>query len=203
MFIGHTAIALAAKRARPSVPLPALLAAAYGPDVIEITLLALWRGAKVPAAFGSHSIPAVALGAVVVAVAFWIWRRDILGATLLAVTYGSHWAADLLTGSGKPTWDGGPHVGLALYEYPALDFAVESGLLLAVWILCWPARRRSKPRAVLVAAPVALLLVQMVFNASDWLFGVRSVKGAVSSARDRGDAFSAAISRTDRSSHMP
>jgi hypothetical protein len=200
VFIGHTAIALAAKRARPSLPLPALIAAAYGPDVIEITLLAPWRWAHVQAAFGSHSIPSVALGAAVVAAAYWIWRRDAAGAAILAATYASHWAADLFTGTGKPTWDGGPTLGLSLYEHPVLDFVVESGLLLVAWLVFWPARdRRRRPRAVYMAGPVALVLVQLAFNASDRLFGGRSIKGAVSGARGRDDAFSAAISRTDGS----
>lgn len=198
MFIGHTAIALAAKRVRPSVPLAALIAATYGPDVIEITLLALLRWAHVPAVFGSHSVPAVALGAAVVAVAYWTWRRDAAGGALLAATYASHWGADLFTGRAKPTWGGGPTLGLSLYDHPALDFAVESGLLLAAWLFLWPAsdRRRRGP-ALRVAGPVALLLVQLVFNASEWLFGVRSIKDVISSARDHGAAFSAAIKGAD------
>jgi hypothetical protein len=198
VFIGHTAIALAAKCARPSIPLAALIAATYGPDVIEITLLALWRWARVQATFGSHSIPSVALGAVFVGAAYWIWRRDAAGATILAATYASHWPADLFTGSDKPTWGGGPTLGLSLYEHPVLDFAVESGLLLAAWLVLWPARdRRLRSRTVYRAGAFALVLVQLAFNASEWLFGVRSVKGAVSGARGRDDAFSAAVSRTD------
>jgi hypothetical protein len=194
VLIGHTAVALAAKRARPSIPLAALIAAAYGPDVIEITLLALWRWAKVQAAFGSHSIPSVALGASVVAIAYGIWRRDALGAALLAMTYASHWAADLFTGTGKPTWGGGPTLGLSLYEHPILDFVVESALLLGAWLLLWPARdRRRSATLARAAAPVGLLLVQLAFNAAEPLFGLRSLKGAVSSAPDRVDASSAAI----------
>ena len=198
MFIGHTAIALAAKRARPSVPLGVLIAATYGPDVIEVTLLALWRWARFQAAFGSHSIPSVALGAAVVASAYWMWRRDVAGSALLAATYVSHWGADLFTGTAKPTWGGGPTLGLSLYDHPVLDFVVESALLLAAWLLFWPARdRRRRPRAAHLAGPVALMLVQLVFNASERLFGVRSIKDAVSGAHARGDAFSAAISRGD------
>ena len=196
MFIGHTAIALAAKRARPSVPIGALIAAAYGPDVIEITLLALWRWARVQATFGSHSIPSITLGAAVAAVAYWIWRRDVTGAALLAATYASHWAADLFTGTGKPTWGAGPTLGLSLYEHPLLDFALESALLLVAWRLFWPAGdRRSRARAVQMAA-VALVLMQLAFNASERLFGVSSIKDAVSSARRQGNALSAAIGRT-------
>jgi hypothetical protein len=204
VFIGHTAIALAAKRARPSVPLAALIAAAYGPDVIEITLLALWRWARVQAAFGSHSIPSVALGAATVAAGYWIWRRDGPGAALLAATYASHWVADLFTGKGKPTWGGGPGLGLQLYEHPVLDFVLESALLVVAWVVCWPAGdRRRKRRAAHLVTPIVLLLVQLVFNASEHLFGVRSIKGvlsrasggAVSSAPGGVDAFCAAIGR--------
>jgi hypothetical protein len=206
VLIGHTAVALAVKRARPSIPLAALIAAAYGPDVIEITLLALWRWAKVQAAFGSHSIPSVALGASIVGLVYGLWRRDGAGATLLAVTYASHWAADLFTGTGKPTWGGGPTLGLSLYEHPILDFVIESALLLAAWLLLWPARdrRRSAPLAR-AAAPIALVVVQLIFNVSKPLFGIRSLKSAVSSARDRVEASSAAVlpqgSTSQRSAH--
>jgi hypothetical protein len=203
VLIGHTAIALAVKRAHPSIPLTALVAATYGPDVIEITLLALWRWAHFQAAFGSHSIPSVALGSAVVGAAYWIWRRDAVGAGLLGVTYASHWAADLFTGSGKPTWGGGPTLGLSLYEHPLLDFVVESTLLLAAWRLFWPAGdRRLTPRPVRTAAAIGLVLLQLVFNASERLFGIRSIKDAVSSVRAADDAFSAATSRTDRTAPM-
>lgn len=198
MFIGHTAIALVAKRALPSIPLPALIAAAYWPDVIEITLLPLWRWAHIQADLASHSIPSVALGATAVAAAYWTWRHHALGAALLAATYASHWVADLLTGSAKPTWGGGPTFGLSLYEHPALDFVIESGMVLAAWLFFWPVgdgrRRRSM---VNMAAPIALVVVQLVFNVSERLFGVRSLKDAVSGAAGRRDAFSAAIGRTD------
>jgi hypothetical protein len=194
VLIGHTAVALAVKRARPSIPLATLIAAAYGPDVIEITLLALGRWAKVQAAFGSHSIPSVALGASIVGLVYGLWRRDAAGAALLAVTYASHWAADLFTGTGKPTWGGGPTLGLSLYEHPILDFVIESALLLAAWLLLWPARdrRRSAPLAR-AAAPIALVVVQLIFNVSKPLFGIRSLKSAVSSAPDRVEASSAAV----------
>jgi hypothetical protein len=208
VFIGHTAIALAGKRARPSIPLVALVAAAYGPDVIEITLLALWRWAKVQAAFGSHSIPSVLLGATVVATAYGVWRRDLAGALILAATYASHWAMDLFTGTGKPTWGGGPTLGLSLYDHPLLDFVVESSLLLAAWWLLWPARDRRRQALVLrVGAPLALLLVQLAFNAAEPLFGLRNIKGVVSSARDRSEPSSAATTRGDgergRQVHRP
>src|SRR5919202_3852952 len=164
MFIGHTAVALAAKRARPALPLPALIAAAYGPDVIEVTLLALWHWAKVPAAFGSHSIPSILLGATVVGLAYAVWRRDVAGGALLAAVYASHWVADLFTGTEKPTWGNGPSLGLALYDRPALDFAIETALLLVAWLVFWPAQDRRRQRlAARAVPPIALVALQLVF----------------------------------------
>jgi len=194
VFIGHTAFALAAKRARPSIPLAALIAVTYAPDVIEITLLALWRWAKMPAAFGSHSIPSVALGAAVVGAAYWIWRRDSLGAALLTATYASHWVADLFTGTRKPTWVGGPTLGLELYEHPPVDFALEAFVFLFAWLVFWPAgERRRRPRAIRLGVPVGLLLLQIAFNGAKRWFGIQSFKGAVSAAGVRGDPRDARI----------
>lgn len=200
MFTGHIAFALVAKRVRPSVPLAPLIAAAYGPDVIEITLLALWRWAKLPAMFGSHSIPAVILGAAVVAGAYWLWRHhDAAGAAVLAGVYATHWGADLFTGSGKPTWAGGPTVGFSLYDRPLLDFAVESTLLVIAWLLFWPAgERRQRSRRVHVA-PVALVLLQLAFNIAKPVFGIRSVKGAVTGASPATDAISPTVGGPARS----
>jgi hypothetical protein len=196
MFIGHVAIALAAKRVRQSVPLAALLAATFGPDVIEITLLVLERWRNLPTSLGSHSIPAVVLGAAVVGGAYWHWWKDWRGGAVLSGVYASHWVADLLTGGAKPTWLGGPRLGLSLYDHPTIDFVIESGLLLGAWLLLWPAReRRFRLRAVQMVAPIALVLLQLVFNASEVLFGVRAIKGAVSGAHGGRDAFSAAIGR--------
>jgi hypothetical protein len=203
MFIGHVAIALAGKRVRQSVPLGALLAATFGPDVIEITLLVLERWENLPTSLGSHSIPAVAFGAAVVGAAYWLRRDDGRGGALLCGIYASHWAADLLTGTAKPTWLGGPRLGLSLYDHPTIDFLLESGLLLGAWVLLWPAPgTRHRPRAVQMAAPIALVVLQLAFNASERLFGVRSIKGAVSGAHGRGDAFFAAIGREAESHRL-
>jgi hypothetical protein len=195
MFIGHVAIALSAKRVRESVPLVALLAATFGPDVIEITLLALERWGNLPTSLGSHSIPAVVLGAGAVGAAYWLKKKDWRGSALLSGVYASHWAADLITGSRKPTWVGGPSLGLSLYDYPPIDFVIESGLLLGAWLLVWPAGNYVRRRAVQVVAPVALVLLQLVFNASRQLFGIQNLKSAVSDARGAGDPCRAAIVR--------
>jgi hypothetical protein len=194
MFIGHVAIALAAKRVRESVPLAPLLAATFGPDVIEITLLAFERWGNLPTSLGSHSIPAVVLGAAAVGAAYGTKKNDWRGAAVLSGVYASHWAADLITGTGKPTWLGGPTLGLSLYAYPSLDFVIESLLLLGAWVLVWPARNDRRRRAVQMAVPFALVLLQLAFNVSKHLFGIR-LKSAVADARGAGDPCRAAIVR--------
>jgi hypothetical protein len=52
----------------------------------------------------------------------------------------SHVLADYVTGL-KPTWPGGPAIGLELYSHPLGDLAVETGLLALGWLLY----RRSLP----------------------------------------------------------
>src|SRR4051794_33647705 len=113
MVAGHTALALLAKRARPSVPLVVLLAAAYGCDVLEITFDVLHRTNREL----SHSLVSVVIVASVAAIAYWLARRDGAGALAVWLTYASHWPADFITGV-KPTWPGGPDVGLYLYSKP-------------------------------------------------------------------------------------
>jgi hypothetical protein len=194
MLIGHVAIALTAKRVRESVPLAALLAVTFGPDMIEITLLTFERWGNLPTSLGSHSIPAVVLGAAAVGAAYWIRKNDWRGGAVLSGVYASHWAADLITGTGKPTWLGGPRLGLSLYAYPSLDFVIESLLLLGAWLLVWPARNYHRRRAVKVAVPFALVLLQLAFNASKYWFDIR-LKSAVTDARGGGDPCRAAIVR--------
>jgi len=82
------------------------------------------------------------------------------------LTYASHWPADFITGL-KPTWPGGPIVGLNVYSRPGLDFGIES----VVVALCWIAYRRSLPavarkRVVGLLVPVGLIAMQIAFLAT-------------------------------------
>ncbi len=52
----------------------------------------------------------------------------------------SHALGDYVTGT-KPTWPGGPMVGMQLYSQPALDFLFESVVIVG----CWLFYRRSIP----------------------------------------------------------
>jgi len=88
-------------------------------------------------------------------------RGDALAVWLL---YLSHWAADFITGS-KPTWPGGPTVGLGLYGHPVWDCVVEC----AVIVVAWFAYRRSfgpaiRRRIGVALVPLGLIALQVGFE---------------------------------------
>lgn len=165
MFTGHAAIALFAKRARPTLPLWLLLAAAYASDGIEL----LANLARLPdermVAMLSHSIVGDLAFASILGGLWWLVRRDGAGALILGATLVSHWPADFLTGQRKPTWPGGPEGGLFLYGHALLDFLIEGGLLVAVWfaLRAMPGPR-TLARRLMVAMPLFLLPVQATYD---------------------------------------
>jgi hypothetical protein len=135
MRVGHAGVAFAAKRFCPRVPFWLLLVAAYGPDIIELTL----RPFGVTNRELSHSLVAVGICATVMAGLYAAIRHDIGGASMLWLTYALHWPADFITGT-KPTWPGGPDVGLNLYDRHLLVWVVDLGVLGIGW---WIYRART------------------------------------------------------------
>jgi hypothetical protein len=132
MYIGHVGAALAGKRARRSIGLLVLLIATYVPDWADTGLCL--AGHFTPAEMLSHSIPAVVLFALVGFVLYG-WRSgDWAGAAVVAAVILSHMFFDWITGD-KPTWPGGPMIGLQLYEHPVADFIVEGTVIAAGGIL--------------------------------------------------------------------
>jgi len=159
MYAGHAAIALGAKAKRPQVPLALLVPAAFGPDWIE------W----IFAGFGhrnqeiSHSLISVAVGATFLSLIYGAWRQDWGGASAVWLTYALHWPADFLTGR-KPTWPGGPTVGLYYYTKPLVDLRIELMLIA----LCWIAYNRSlspeaRERAIKWLVPTGLVAMHLAF----------------------------------------
>ncbi|MHB1264921.1 MAG: hypothetical protein ACYC1S_10980 [Gemmatimonadaceae bacterium] len=163
MFAGHTAFALLARRARPTIPFAALFVAAYAPDFVEMVLRTHY-GRGLDPVLWSHSWPAVGAQAAVAGLVVLTLWRDARGAGIAALAVLSHWPADVLTGIDKPTWPGGPVYGLYLYDRHAADFLVETGLLLAGW---WVARRTWPGLQRLATAAVvgALIAVQGLYAA--------------------------------------
>jgi membrane-bound metal-dependent hydrolase YbcI (DUF457 family) len=161
VYAGHAAIALLVKGVRPKIPLAVLVPVAFAPDWIEWVADGLGHHNRMI----SHSLVSVGLGALVVGLVYWAVRRTPGDALAVALTYVSHWAADFLTGI-KPTWPGGPQVGLLLYRYPGLDVVLES----VVIVVCWRVYQRSltpeaRRRTVNRLIPAGLIAMQIAFAA--------------------------------------
>lgn len=167
MYGGHIGIALAGKGYRSTVPLWLLVFATQLPDWADATVCT-W--ASRPSAMLSHSIPSVAVFGVVLAVLYYGAARDWRSSAVVGAIVVSHAVADYATGL-KPTWPGGPYIGLQLYRRPALDFVVEAAVIVIGWIIYQRSlpddRRRSAMSKWLLTC---LLLLQFMAALSFWLY---------------------------------
>ena len=172
MFVGHVGAAIGAFGVRQTVPLWLLITASQLPDWADATLCIAGAQPAVPGML-SHSIPAVLVLAIVAAIAGYAVSRDLFASGLVALVVISHYAGDYFTGI-KPTWPGGPMVGLQLYQEPALDFILESTVLTLGWIVyrrSFPPERRSSREviAVLVVLVIIQLAADIFFSLSPGL----------------------------------
>jgi hypothetical protein len=162
MYIGHVGAALAAKRVRASIGLLPLLVATYAPDWVDTGMCL--AGRYDPIGMLSHSIPAVLSLAVLGFGYYALVTRDWNGAVIIAGVIVSHMFLDWITGY-KPTWRGGPMVGLQLYDHPIADFAAEGLVILAGALLY---RRtlppRQRPWTDLSIMLGALLVLQLTID---------------------------------------
>jgi membrane-bound metal-dependent hydrolase YbcI (DUF457 family) len=157
MFVGHLAAALGAKRAAPRLPLGALVAAAFGLDLlwpvlllagIETVRIEPGNTAFTPLAFDyypwSHSLVMALLWGAVLAVLIRVAWKSAVGAALVGATVVSHWVLDWITHRPDlPLYPGGPETGLGLWHSIPGTIAVE-GLLFAAAIEMY--RRAFRPR---------------------------------------------------------
>ena len=167
MYGGHIGIALAGKGYRSTIPLWVLVLATQLPDWTDA---AVCTWARKPSEMLSHSIPAVAVLAGAAALLYYGAGRDWRSSGLVAAIVVSHWAADFFTGI-KPTWPGGPNVGLQLYHRPALDFVLEVAVIIAGWMIYQRSLaddRRGSPLSKWLLT--CLLLLQFAASLSFWLY---------------------------------
>jgi hypothetical protein len=162
MYIGHIGAALAAQRVRRSLGLLVLLIATYVPDWVDTGLCL--AGAYNPQGVLTHSIPAILVFMVVGFAAYGAATRDWTGALVIAGVILSHMFLDWITGI-KPTWPGGPTIGLGLYDHPLADFVVE-GVVIVVGAMLYgrtlPERRRPWVDVSIMAG--ALLTLQLTID---------------------------------------
>jgi membrane-bound metal-dependent hydrolase YbcI (DUF457 family) len=157
MYIGHVGAALAGKRARTSIGLLVLLIATYAPDWVDTGLCV--ANSYNEQAMLSHSIPAVAVLALLGFALYLGATRDRTGAAIVAAVVISHMFFDWITGY-KPTWPGGPMIGLRLYGHPLWDFAVEAVVLVigvALYAPTLPRVRRSWSGAAMMLTVLVLM----------------------------------------------
>jgi hypothetical protein len=173
MYGGHVGIALAGKGFRRTIPLWLLLIATQLPDWTDAAVCAAGISSP-PSEMLSHSLPAIAVLAAVLSLLYYAARRDLASSALVAGIVVSHALADYLTGL-KPTWPGGPSIGLGLYQKPATDFVVEAVVILIGWAIyrrSLPEDRRSSGAVILIL--VSVLLLQLAASISFALFpGIR------------------------------
>jgi membrane-bound metal-dependent hydrolase YbcI (DUF457 family) len=141
MYLGHVGAALAGKRARTSIALLVLLVATYAPDWVDTGLCI--ANSYNEQAMLSHSVLAVIVLALLGFGLYFAATRDRIGAIVVALVVISHLLFDWITGY-KPTWPGGPMIGLRLYSHPLADFAVEAVVLAAGIALYAPTLPRSR-----------------------------------------------------------
>ena len=133
MYAGHVGLGLGAYSFRKTVPLWLLLIAAQIPDWLDAGFCIgdINRG---PYGLYTHGFIPVAGAAVLAALFTYALVHDAKGALLVALVVASHWGLDYLTGI-KPTWPGGPVVGMNLYARPVVDVILESATILIGWLL--------------------------------------------------------------------
>lgn len=180
MFIGHFAVALAAKRAAPEVSLGTLFLAAQLADLAWPTLVLLGQESFVirpgitavtPLDFTrypySHSLVGMAGWGLLLATAFFVVRRSVKGAAILFAVVLSHWLLDFA--SHRPdlqlTLAGVERYGLGLWKSRVATLAVEGSLFAAcVWLYARSTRPRDRTGRWSFIGLVAFLVLVYVAN---------------------------------------
>jgi len=165
VYAGHASFALLAKSRRQRVSLALLVPVAFAPDWIEWVLAGRTTVVTTQDKFLSHALVFVIPCALVVGLVYWLLRRDrginATDALTVSAVYLSHWAADFFTAI-KPTWRGGPMVGLMLYRYVWPEALAECLLI----VVCWLVYKRSLPaesrkREIAWVVPISLLVLEL------------------------------------------
>jgi hypothetical protein len=176
MFVGHYSCSYAAKRLAPALPLWLLFLAVQFLDVVwsVLVLLGVEKVRIVPGITATnpldlyympytHGLPGALL---LSGFAAFLWGlasghrgRQVLFILSLAIF--SHWVLDFIVHRPDlPLYDNTAKVGLGLWNYPAIAFALEAGLLFAGMTLYL---RAGAPRPVPTVAFGALMLAVQAY----------------------------------------
>jgi hypothetical protein len=143
MFIGHFAVAFAAKKATPKTSLGTLLLAAQLPDLLwpVFLLIGFEHAAILPGATAvtpmdfldyplSHSLLADFGWGLILAGVYLMLRKNLTGACWLAMLVVSHWVLDAISHRpDMPIWPGSRIlIGLGLWNSRSATLAVEMAM---------------------------------------------------------------------------
>src|SRR6266850_3250858 len=172
MFIGHYALALAAKRAAPRTSLGTLFLAVQLADMLWPVLLILgWEQAhfvpgpnpfltlwldSIPI---SHSLLTLIAWGVLFAAVYRMRTGYAKGAVVVALAVVSHWVLDVVTHRpDMPVYPGGPRLGLGLWNSVAGTVIIEAVMFAAgIWIYLRTTRARDAVGRYGLGALLALL----------------------------------------------
>ena len=174
MFIGHFAVAFAAKKVAPKASLGTLVFATVFLDAVwpVLVLLGIEHFRIVPGYTAinpfefvhypwSHSLLMTLVWALVFAFVYLGFKGDRAGAIWVGIVVASHWLLDFVTHRPDlPLYPGGgERLGLALWNSLPATFAVE-GAMFALAIVLYVRLTRAKDRVGTIAwwTLVALLL---------------------------------------------
>jgi hypothetical protein len=179
MFIGHNALAFAAKRAAPRTSLGTLTAAATLLDLIWPVLViagiehfSIHPGVTAFSPFDfeyypwSHSLLMSVIWSVLFGAVYFAITRYGRGSIVVGALVFSHWALDFIVHRPDlPLYPGGPNVGLGLWNSVPGTIIVESAMYIAgVWIYLRSTRARDRLGSIL--AWVLIILLAVAYAAS-------------------------------------
>ena len=160
MFLGHFALAMAAKKIAPKASLGTLVLSAQFADCLwpVLLLLGLEQVRIVPGITRvtpldflsypiSHSLLLQLVWGFLLGGAYFLWRRDLRTALVVGTLLPTHWLLDYFAHRpDMPVYPGGPKVGLGMWDSLPLTLLVEFGLFL-IGLLLYLRATRSKGRA--------------------------------------------------------
>jgi hypothetical protein len=177
VFIGHYAVALAAKRVAPRISLGTLFAAASLADLLwPAFVLAGWERVRItggPNPFLTLTFDSYPISHSLLTLLGWGALFALLyrartgygrGAVIVAALVLSHWVLDFLTHvPDMPVYPGGPRMGLGLWNSVAGTVVVEGVMFGAgVWIYLTATRARDAVGRYVLGALLGFVVVSYV-----------------------------------------
>jgi hypothetical protein len=171
MFVGHYAVALAAKRFTPRTSMGTLFIAVQLLDVVwaPLILLGVEHARVVPGLLPASSLDLYDMPWThgLVAALGWAWftyrfsKNGVLGACIF-----SHWILDFVTHRADlPLFRGGTRVGLGLWRFREATFLVEVGLLAGgLWVYQQSTRAKTPAGEYAMKVFAGVLVLMEAFN---------------------------------------